>query len=71
MIWRGWMKFAEKFGDLQMFFLLTLVFWVLMLPISLAFKFFADPFALRRSGGPRWTKRHPIGDILESMKKQG
>ncbi len=70
-LWRGWMKFAEIFGNFQMFLILTIVFWVMMLPIALTFKLFADPLALKKFGGPGWTKRHPTGDVLESMKKQG
>ena len=70
-LWRGWMKFAEIFGNFQMFLILTIVFWVMMLPIALTFKLFADQLSLKKFGGPGWTKRLPKGDVLESMKKQG
>jgi fatty acid desaturase len=68
---RGWMKFAELFGNFQMFLVLTLVYWIMILPLAIVFKLFADPLALKRSGKSKWIKRQPNTSILESMKKQG
>jgi len=71
LFWRSWMKFANVFGNLQMWIILTLIYWVMILPLAIVFKRLADPLALKHSGQPRWIRRPPITNILESMKKQG
>ena len=58
-------------GNVQMILVLSIVYWVLVLPFALPFRLLRDPLALKspRRGG--WLKRSPATDILESMRKQG
>ena len=65
------MRVVELFGNFQMFLVLTLVYWAMILPLAIVIRLFADPLALKYSEKSRWVKRQPAADILESMKKQG
>ena len=70
-VWKRWLKFAEILGNVQMIFLLSLIYWTFVLFLALPFKLLADPLALRRLARPRWILRQPIPSILESMRRQG
>ena len=69
--WQSWLKFAETVGNLQMIFLLSLVYWTIWALVALPFKYLADPLALRRPGRVRWVIRGPGSQSIESMRKQG
>jgi len=73
---RGWLKFAEILGNIQMVLVLSIVYWVMVLILALPLKLLRDPLTLKspRTGG--WVKRTPAtgeleSGILESMRKQG
>ena len=73
---RGWLKFAEILGNIQMVLILSIVYWVMVLILALPLKLLRDPLTLKgpRPGG--WVKRIPAtgeleSGILESMRKQG
>ena len=68
---RGWLKFAEIVGNIQMIVLLSLIYWVLFPIVAIPFKLLADPLSLRHHGQVRWIVRSPVSQILESMRKQG
>ena len=67
----GWMKFAKIFGNFQMLLVLSIVYWIMMLPLALVFRLFADPLALKSPSNSHWIKRQITDNIFESMKKQG
>lgn len=69
--WRGWLKVAETLGNIQMIFLLSLIYWTIWALIAIPFKYRADPLALRRPGGAGWVLREPGSQSIESMRKQG
>ena len=68
-VWRGWLKFAEVFGNIQMTVLLSLIYWIMLPIVAVPFKLLADPLALRRSR--RWVTRNPESIGIDSMRKQG
>jgi len=69
--WRGWLKFAQLLGNVQMIFLLSVVYWTMLAVLALPCKLLSDPLALRRRSRAGWTRRQPMTDISESMRKQG
>ena len=68
--WRGWLRFAEILGAVQMFIILSLVYWTLVMITAAFLKLFADPLALRRSHRNLWVRRQDAPDILDSMRRQ-
>ena len=68
---RGWLKFAEVFGNFQMTLILSVVYWTMLAIAVVPFKLFGDPLAYRRTDVPTWRRRKSIDDISESAKKQG
>ena len=69
--WSGWLRFATVLGNVQMVILLTLVYWLLLAPIALPYRFFGDPLRLRRAGAATWVERTPTADGLTAMRRQG
>ena len=65
-----WLKFAEIIGNVQLFILLSLVYWALLPLIAVPFKLLADPLALKRFPSGLWVSRLPSPQTLESMRKQ-
>lgn len=70
-VWRGWLKFAEVVGNVQMIVLLSIIYWTMLLVLAVPFKFLSDPLGLKRGRVFRWVSREPVSDVLESMRKQG
>ncbi|MCH7787489.1 MAG: hypothetical protein IIC22_08255, partial [Chloroflexi bacterium] len=68
--WRGWLRFAEILGVIQMTIILSLVYWTLVMITAVFLKLFADPLALRRSHRNLWVRRQDAPDVLESMRRQ-
>ena len=68
---RGWLKFAELFGNVQMIVILSILYWAFLVFLAIPFKFLADPLALRNPQRAQWIHRDRPSDILESMRKQG
>ena len=70
-IWRGWLKFAEIFGNVQMILLLSIIYWTFLLVLAVPFKFLSDPLRLKRGRDFGWVSREPESDVLQSMRRQG
>ena len=69
--WKRWIRIAEVIGNIQMIVLLTVMYWTVVLLIDVPFKLFSNPLCLREFGRAHWTRREPIFDVLESMRRQG
>ena len=69
-LWRGWLRFAEVLGTVQMMVILSLVFWVMLPVIAIPFKLFSDPLGLRRPDGAKWVECDPRSHTLEGMRQQ-
>lgn len=70
-IWRGWLKFAEKLGNIQLAILLSLIYWTMILLVAIPSKLLSDPLALRNTNRPKWIRRSPVSDVWEHLRKQG
>lgn len=68
--WQGWLRFAEILGTVQMFIILSLVYWTMVMIMAAFLKLFADPLALRRSHRNLWVRHQDVPDVLESMRRQ-
>ena len=69
-LWRGWLRFAEILGTVQMIVILTIIYWLLLSIMAVPFKFLSDPLAQRGRTQERWVLRSPGSNTLEGMKKQ-
>ncbi len=68
-LWQGWVKVAKKIGDFQARLMLTIFYFVLILPMGLIARMFADPLALKRSTAS-WTSRTSAPPSLEEARRQ-
>ena len=58
-LWQWWKRFAQRVGEIQARLLLTLLYFVMVVPLALPLKLLGDPLALKRgrSGSSRWVPR--------------
>ncbi|MSP41364.1 MAG: hypothetical protein EXR70_22995 [Deltaproteobacteria bacterium] len=68
-LWQGWVKVAKKIGDFQARLMLTIFYFVLILPMGLIARWFADPLALKKSAAA-WTSRTNAPSTLEDARRQ-
>jgi hypothetical protein len=69
--WRGWLKFAEIFGTIQMMVLLSALYFTFLGLMALPSRLISDPLGSKRRPQTNWVKRPPITDPLEYMRRQG
>ena len=70
-VWAGWKRFAFWLGDKQATLIYTILYVVLVGPIALARRFFADPLQLRaRSNATYWLPRPPQPATIEEARRQ-
>ena len=69
--WRHWRNFAVILGNAQMIILLSLIYWTFLVFLAIPFRLLSDPLALRNASRVRWAPRHPVSDVLDSMRRQG
>lgn len=55
-LWDGWKRVGRAIGNFQARVLLTVFYAVLMLPLGLAVRLFADPLKIRRPSD-KWVAR--------------
>ena len=55
-IWEGWKRLARRVGDFQARVLLTVFYFLLVLPFGLAMRLFADPLRVKRQP-TAWLER--------------
>ena len=53
-LWRGWLVVARKIGRFQSQLILTLFYFIVMMPFALAVRLFSDPLGLRET--PSWRR---------------
>ena len=66
-LWKRWKKFGRKIADFQGRVLLTISYFLIVIPIGLAFKLFKRPKSSETSNWSAW-KSHT--DTLEEAKDQ-
>ena len=70
-LWKRWLRIAEIVGNVQMYLILTIVYWTMLAVVAVPIRFLDDPLSIRRPDRAGWIPRQIPASILESMKKQG
>jgi len=68
-LWQAWKRVAHKIGNFQSRVLLTVLYFVLVLPFGLAVRFFSDPLRIKKL--PTQWLDHPdeTQDLLWARKQ--
>ncbi|MGQ0569403.1 MAG: hypothetical protein ACT4P5_07715 [Armatimonadota bacterium] len=70
-LWRGWLELGVYIGDFQARLLLTVFYFVVVLPFSLIVRLARDPLQLRNAPETSaWSARRPTGRDLASGRRQ-
>lgn len=68
-IWAGWTRLAHKIGNFNARVLLTLLYCIVLMPIGLLVRIFADPLHIKKS--PTQWLEHPNETMdLQWAKRQ-
>jgi hypothetical protein len=69
-IWEGWKKFGHSVGNFQARVLLTLIYYVLVLPFGLMVRVFSDSMHMKKRP-EKWFDHPPLPNTLEEARRQG
>jgi hypothetical protein len=70
-LWTWWKRTAAKIAHFQGQLILGLIYILVLAPVACLFRLFGQDL-LGLSSKPRlsyWTRRDPIGDVMEFMKR--
>lgn len=68
--WEGWKRIATAIGDFQARVVLSLFYFVVVLPFGLSVRLFADPLAIRRRKQTCWTDFVDRTRTVEEARQQ-
>jgi len=68
-IWRVWPEAAHAFGNFQARFFLTLVYGILVFPIGVAARLFADPLRIKKTP-TKWLDHPDEANDMTWAKRQ-
>jgi hypothetical protein len=68
-LWQGWQKVAKKIGDFQARLILSLFYFLIVLPIGLIARMFSDPLALKKTAA-HWHAKPSSPARLEDARRQ-
>lgn len=69
-LFRKWMPIAHAIGNFQAQVILSVFYIVVLLPVGLVYRIFADPFRLRKKLKSNFNKWEYPKDTLETAHKQ-
>lgn len=70
-LWSQWKRFAQRLADLQARLILTLIYFLVLLPFGLIVSVLRDPLKVkRRSQTSIWLPRPPETGSLENARRQ-
>ena len=72
-LWNRWLVLAQKIGKFQSRIVLTLVYFVIVLPFGLGVRLFADPLRIRRRSTRQqsdWSVRQTSDVDLDASYRQ-
>ena len=69
-IWHGWLWFAEMFGRLMFFMIMTVLYFTLVSVIAIPHRLMSDPLQLRDRGKSAWHARQESASDRSSMQRQ-
>ena len=70
-LWTRWKAFGQKIADLQARLILTLVYFIVVLPFGLVVRWLSDPLVVKSN--PRqtmWFPKHVDEPTLENARRQ-
>jgi len=70
LFWRKWLVFARAIGNFQGQVILTLFYLLLLLPIGILFRIFADPLNLRKNVKTNFEEWQHPKENLDQARKQ-
>ncbi|HKD62093.1 MAG TPA: hypothetical protein VKB47_16650 [Terracidiphilus sp.] len=68
-LWTAWKRIGKKIADFQARILLTIIFFVLVMPFGLVTRFFADRLYMKKRP-VRWFERKPETHDMAWAQKQ-
>ena len=68
-LWRGWQKVAKKIGDFQARLILSLFYFLIVLPMGLIARMFSDPLSLKRTAA-HWYAKPSAPALLDDARRQ-
>jgi hypothetical protein len=70
-LWNRWKAFGQKIADFQARLILTLVYFIVVLPFGLIIRGFGDPLNIRKaSRESSWLPKHLDEPTLENSRSQ-
>ena len=68
-LWRRWEKVAKRIGDFQARLILSLFYFLIVLPMGLIARRFSDPLSLNKSAA-RWDAKPSSPARIEDARRQ-
>jgi hypothetical protein len=68
--WNRWLKTAGVIGDFQARVVLSLFYFVIVLPFGLAVRLFADPLRVKERCDTTWSSFETRAATLDEARKQ-
>ena len=70
--WEGWKKIARKIGDFNARVILTIFYFILLMPFALLVRLFTDPLEIKKKAHKGWHPREEKDDVplLERAERQ-
>jgi hypothetical protein len=67
-IWDGWKKIARKIGDFNARVILTIFYFILLLPFAILVKWLSDPLEIKKGAAKGWRIIEVKSDISPMEK---
>ena len=68
--WQRWLRIATLIGDFQARVILSLFYFVIVLPFGLAVRLFTDPLGIKGRRTSTWTDFSDRSRTLEATRRQ-
>ncbi len=69
-MWEGWKRFGRKLGDFNARVILTLFYFILLLPFAVLLKLFTDPLEIKGKEHVGWHVKEDKEDLTPLEKAQ-
>jgi hypothetical protein len=69
-VWRGWLRVATVIGDFQARLVLSLFYFVIVLPFGVLVRLFLDPLGIRGQRQSTWSEFSARSRTVEEGSRQ-
>ena len=69
-LWKRWLVVGHVIGNFQAQVILSLFYFIVIFPLGIFFRFFADPLRMRKVTGSNFQKWEHPKETLEEARKQ-